>query len=281
MKSNVVIAEQFSKSMSLDPNNSGHRQRQCEGMLMTIILVAVGLLIISLLPQASASRRPSPYFPNCSESFSCGTLHNISYPFTGGPRPVFCGPPGFRLRCTDDSIPELLSDALTFRILELDPVLQRLTLSRSDLDNTPCPRRFINTTLNPAVFDDPYNPGNLNLTLFYGCNNNNNNNNNQQQQIVDSFSCGDGDGGGFYMVGTGSLINLGCNVSVTVPFMAADLGRNRSLNIGELLTKGFRVSYRDPAAAECHKCLQSGGRCGFSGGPICICGDTLCHNAGW
>ncbi|RVW59577.1 hypothetical protein CK203_103319 [Vitis vinifera] len=54
------------------------------------------------------------FFPNCNRTFSCGSLQNITYPFTGGDRPEHCGPPGFRLICRD-GYAELNMKSLIYR----------------------------------------------------------------------------------------------------------------------------------------------------------------------
>ncbi|KAK9951231.1 hypothetical protein M0R45_006688 [Rubus argutus] len=74
---------------------------------------------------------------NCTKTFNCGSLQNLSYPFTGGERPAYCGPPEFHINCVDDS-PELTVKSLSYRVLALDSVAQTLSLARLDLWNETC-----------------------------------------------------------------------------------------------------------------------------------------------
>lgn len=72
-----------------------------------------------------------------------------------------------------------------------------------------------------------------------------------------------------------------CSVTMTVPILDSlvhVIQGNRSL-LGEVLRKGFNVSYSNPYAGDCDKCYLKGGFCGFDSSSenfLCICGDRLC-----
>ncbi|KAL5571298.1 hypothetical protein UlMin_020895, partial [Ulmus minor] len=218
-------------------------------------------------------------FSNCNQTFNCGSLRNISYPFSGGDRPSYCGPPEFRLSCVDNS-PELTVDSLSYQVLELDPVFQTLSLARLDLWNESCPKDFRNTTIDYGVFS--YGAGNSDLTMFYKCNASV-----LSMTPANWFHC-DTNGSSndsYFLVGPipfDPILNIiQCNESIRVPILeesALDLTNNRSL-LGEALMLGFNVSYSIPDDDQCSKCLDSGEQCGFdsnSNESICICGDQPC-----
>lgn len=228
------------------------------------------------------------FFLGCNQTISCGSIKNLSYPFTGGPRPARCGPPGFNLTCSNNNTTlELVTNSLSYRVIKLDSRAQTMTLSRSDLYNnnpTPCMPKFINTNLDSTIFT-PTNSDNQNLTFFYGC-----------RPLINSsykppnlLSCINNSTVAYYIVGPVPIDPvfkvIECNnASVTVPILSSavdELVRNRSL-LGEVLMEGFNVNYSVPQRDECAKCVdESGGVCGWlSGRAVCICDDRVCDTTG-
>lgn len=220
-------------------------------------------------------------------TFNCGTITNLSYPFTGGDRPSFCGPPQFHLSCTHDgTVPELNISSVSYRVLQLDLVTQSLTLARSDLWNETCTHHYVNSTFDGTIFS--YGSGNRNLTLFYECN---------PTSVFTTtpgnlFHCeSNGDKNNSYsLVGPFPLDPVlsfvECHDGVGVPILEEQANRlvgNRSL-LREVLMKGFHLSYSNPYDNDCFECLGSGGQqCGFDSDnnePICVCGDRLCPSPG-
>ncbi|XAR71378.1 hypothetical protein NMG60_11028604 [Bertholletia excelsa] len=247
--------------------------------LSSSITVAAILLLLSALLCASFSSAAT--FSNCDRTFNCGPIQNISYPFTGGDRPDYCGPTQFRLTCRDNAYTEVTINSLTYRVLQINQTQTTLVLARPDLWNNTCPEKFVNATLDSPVFS--YGIDNLVLNLFYGC-----------SWILhftpyNRFSCtvrGVNYTEGFYLVGPVPddpiLQNwTTCHVSVAVPVTdvaARNLTANRT-TVGEALMKGFNVNYTDPYASECSKCILFGRQCAFDpdlGKPICICGIQRC-----
>ncbi|KAI5339291.1 hypothetical protein L3X38_018563 [Prunus dulcis] len=80
-----------------------------------------------------------------------GSLQGLSYPFIGGARPAYCGPPEFHISCVDDS-PKLTIMSLRYRVLELNPVHKNLRLVRLDLWNSTCTDKLANTTIKSEFF---------------------------------------------------------------------------------------------------------------------------------
>ncbi|KAJ6364675.1 hypothetical protein OIU76_029608 [Salix suchowensis] len=55
---------------------------------------------------------------NCNQTFSCGDLTNITYPFTGGQLPSHCGPPEFHLWCYDNRTTTVIANSLPYRVTQ-------------------------------------------------------------------------------------------------------------------------------------------------------------------
>ncbi|XP_073294345.1 LEAF RUST 10 DISEASE-RESISTANCEUS RECEPTOR-LIKE PROTEIN KINASE-like 1.4 isoform X2 [Primulina huaijiensis] len=240
------------------------------------------ITLVATLFTAVRSQNDAATFPDCDRTFSCGAITNITYPFTGGDRPLYCGVPEFSLTCRDDTITEMTHGALVYRVLQLDQTQKTLVLSRSDLYNTTCTSEFHNTTLNSSLFSYE-SVQNEDLSLFYGCNTTA-----MTLTPTNLFQC---DSGGFsftnayYIIGpvpTDPILRiLSCSVSITVPVLrdVGNLLSNLQLTLGKALTEGFGVNYVDPYEKWCSECRRLGGRCGFDSSlvqPVCICGDRPC-----
>ncbi|PSS30596.1 Leaf rust 10 disease-resistance locus receptor-like protein kinase [Actinidia chinensis var. chinensis] len=246
-----------------------------------LALLTAFLLLLLLLLFLFSSSAAAATFPNCQRTFSCGSLHNLTYPFTGGDRPDYCGPPEFRLTCRDDTHAELTLDSVPYRVLEINKTQQTLVLARSDLWNNTCPKKFDNSTTDSNVFN--YDFDNQDLHLVYGCSSLLN------YTPYNRFNCtvsGVNSSDAFYVVGPvpvdpilGNVTK--CNVMITVPVASDAASRliGNQTTLAETLMKGFHVIYKDPYVDECSNCTWIGGRCGFdanSSSPICICGDLQC-----
>ncbi|KAF3444291.1 hypothetical protein FNV43_RR13981 [Rhamnella rubrinervis] len=210
----------------------------------------------------------------CSETFNCGTLRNVSYPFTSDDGPDHCGPPEFRLSCLDD-FPEITIASLRYRVRRLDPFRRTLTLARLDLWNVTCPDKLINATLgSTSVFRCGEN--NSDLTMFYGCSSlflrNRKPENLFHCNNMGSFS------DSYFWLGQVpddlylSLAN--CSDSLTVPIlqsMASNLVKGRSL-LAEALMGGFNVNYSLPNDGGSSK-ISLGAGLGIAG--ACVIGILL------
>ncbi|KAJ6290640.1 hypothetical protein OIU78_026392 [Salix suchowensis] len=239
-------------------------------------------LLFCLHLTTSAPSNDSNNLSNCSQTFSCGTLKNVTYPFTGGLRPSHCGPPEFGLTCDADSVTILKANSLSYRVTHLNHTSQTLRLSRSDFhDNSPCTLEHTNNTLNNSIF--LIDPTLETLSLLYNCDNNSIS---SSGLTNNRFSCDiNGDTEEVFYVINSNPYNLystrwrkiECKTSIQVPI----LPRTSNGSLGEVLKEGFDVSYIDPYSADCTRCYKKhpGGYCGFDaqlGKPICICNDQLC-----
>ncbi|KAJ6936190.1 hypothetical protein NC652_011048 [Populus alba x Populus x berolinensis] len=73
-------------------------------------------LLLFLHLTASSPSNDTGNLSNCYQTFSCGALTDITYPFTGGQRPPHCGPPEFQLTCFDNSMTTLTANSLPHRV---------------------------------------------------------------------------------------------------------------------------------------------------------------------
>lgn len=124
------------------------------------------LTSINIHSSLSATANDIRYL-NCSQSFTCGNIQNIMYPFWGANRADYCGLPGLELDC-ENNIPTITMASEKYRILQINTQQRAITVARDDLWNGMCPAGLVNTTLNFELFH--YGFGLRNLTLFYGCN---------------------------------------------------------------------------------------------------------------
>lgn len=99
-------------------------------------------------------------------TFNCGHITKLSYPFTGGDRPSYCGPPQFHLNCKNN-VPELNISSVSYLVLQVNSVTHSLTLARLDLWNETCTHHYVNSTFGGTSFSNGL--GNSKITLFYGC----------------------------------------------------------------------------------------------------------------
>uniref|UniRef100_A0A2N9EP05 Wall-associated receptor kinase galacturonan-binding domain-containing protein n=1 Tax=Fagus sylvatica TaxID=28930 RepID=A0A2N9EP05_FAGSY len=99
--------------------------------------------------------------------FSCGNINNIGFPFWGGIRPDGCGHRGLELNCDKNNVTIIKIRDVTYSVLNVNLNTQMLTITREDYLSGFCSPNFVNTTLDPTLFD--FSLGYQNLTLAYGC----------------------------------------------------------------------------------------------------------------
>ncbi|KAL3735616.1 hypothetical protein ACJRO7_024700 [Eucalyptus globulus] len=244
-------------------------------LLLLLMPTAALLLLLLTVPFLSAGNS----LFNCSQTFNCGPIVNVSYPFTGGDRPAHCGPPEFHLSCHNSkSHPDLTIDSLTYSVRTLDQTRRFLTLSRTDVDDDfgkTCTQLYANTTVNSTIFTLA--SDNEVLTLLCECLNLTNiNPYNQFGCLINGTWANN-----YYLIGAvptdPNLNGSKCNVSVTIPFMASPAMEVPTLWL--VAMRGFGVNYTNPYEDQCVICGGIGGECGFDsaqGKPICICGDQIC-----
>ncbi|GAU38748.1 hypothetical protein TSUD_158790 [Trifolium subterraneum] len=247
----------------------------------TIIIFSI--FIVSLHHTTSLPSHASLSICN-NTTFNCGTITNLSYPFTGGDRPSFCGPPQFHLNC-QNGVPELNISSVSYRVLQINSATHSLTLARLDLWNDTCTHHYINSTFDGTSYS--YGLGNRKLILYYGC---------KPTSVFTEdphnlfhCDCNGYKNNSYCLIGPFPLdpilIFAECDEGVEVPILEEQANKfvgNRSL-LREVLMKGFNVNYSNPFDDDCLECIGSGGhQCGFDydvDKPICICGNELCPSS--
>ncbi|KAL2342468.1 hypothetical protein Fmac_003753 [Flemingia macrophylla] len=219
--------------------------------LASILILA---FFISTLPQSYSQENDT--FSICSQSFSCGTLTNISFPFWGGDRPHFCGRNGFNLACMHNHNTSLQLGSQNFNVLNINQTASTLRLVRTDLVYDRCSSNFTNTSLSATPFS--FLPTVQNVTVFYDCPS-------EKSVVGNTFTCrNDSNKHAFYVVNGTQLkqfINLNkCGVSVQLQ-VSQGVVWDSEAGVGAL-SQGFDVGYDAEWSSQCTACTESGGACG-------------------
>nr|GEW43877.1 leaf rust 10 disease-resistance locus receptor-like protein kinase-like 1.4 [Tanacetum cinerariifolium] len=196
-------------------------------------------------------------FPGCDATFSCGNIHNLTYPFTGGNRPDHCGPPQFHLTCLKDEHATLNIDSVTYRVLELNLTNKTLVLARADLWDSPCPTTFVNTTIGSKFFNADGGE-NVDLNIFFGCSTTPLSPMSDEPPVNSTTPLSP-------MSDEPPVNRFYCDVG------GVDVTDSYFL-IGE-------VVFSDPFEDKCLECGRSNGQCGFNvetSEPVCICNSRIC-----
>ncbi|KAL3568321.1 hypothetical protein D5086_030972 [Populus alba] len=105
-------------------------------------------------------------YVNCSNSFDCGVIKGVGYPFWGSNRPDYCGYPELKLDCSDQDL-EITIEKLTYKVLGIDYQARTLSVARKDYEVNICPTLILNTTWIPNLLN--YTSDDHNVTIYYGC----------------------------------------------------------------------------------------------------------------
>ncbi|KAA8542732.1 hypothetical protein F0562_023884 [Nyssa sinensis] len=231
-------------------------------------------------------------FSECStRAFNCGqNIQNTGYPFWGDNRPKFCGHPQLELSCQNNDHATIVINTQTFRVLEINQSMHRMTLARLDLWDDHCLQTFSNISLNNTLFG--YSPTVRILNIFYGCTPNTTINN-SILEVQNNFTCAADrfrEHGGFYVdesfLRVGLENNTSCEIGIEVPILMTSLDglRNGLVQLQEALNLGFELVY-SADNVECSSCEDSDGICGsdpISNQFVCLCGDqpysALCQH---
>ena len=204
-------------------------------------------------------------YNNCSNAqFRCGRI-SVGYPFSGDGIPHFCGHPGLQLDCKNDTATiEIVN--VRYQVLDIYPDRQTLRIARQDLiKNDLCNPKFQNSTLDYKVFDFPNARNYANVTLLFDCSNL------TQTHLGNSNSSVNRSTGHNDWVLQKVVGSVSCATRVTVPILRSSLEVN--LNYSSLLgglQKGFEVKWKEDNQV-CHKCMHTGGACGFGNTSQTIC----------
>ncbi|OIW17555.1 hypothetical protein TanjilG_08833 [Lupinus angustifolius] len=228
--------------------------------------IAISIILINITSHVSANDYTKCY---ATHVYSCGTITNLTYPFSGGTRPEYCGEPNLKVNC-ENHVPKFTVNSVTYRIIDWDLKTQNLKVARDDLWDTVCLTSYHATSFENTVFY--FNGGLANITLLYDCTGN-------TQPTPNSEDCG---GGKYVYYGVGILPTNYCK-SVIVPIsgtLAQDVAKDESI-IPNTLKDGFELRW-DQSYAQCSTCVETGGVCGNKDDQFgCFCNNgTLCQEKG-
>ncbi|PKI69940.1 hypothetical protein CRG98_009815 [Punica granatum] len=235
--------------------------RHCHRLLLLPLFSLLFILI--RVPQSSGS---SSWFSNCSSSFSCGDIRDVNFPFWGGDRPYGCGHPALELTCKNNSTSVLIG-GLKYLVREVNSDTQLLRIARQDFLEGICLKKFVNTTLDPELFDLV--PGYTNFSFMYGCPP-------MYYPFPTQFKCSSNglqNPDGYIFLG--DKWPSACVTSVVVPLYDTMLSpfENSSVDFQSVLQEGFEVKLKVDSDA-CSECVQSNGVCGYdliANGTTCYC----------
>uniref|UniRef100_A0A803M4A7 non-specific serine/threonine protein kinase n=2 Tax=Chenopodium quinoa TaxID=63459 RepID=A0A803M4A7_CHEQI len=218
-------------------------------------------------------------YDSCGNYFRCGNV-KAGFPFWGGDtRPKECGFPDLELSCENNATTTIQSKGMKYHVLDINQNTQVLKMAREDFLQGICMQKFINTTIDPELFD--YAPGSRNLTVLYGCPP-------PYTPNPSQFTCkiyGTNDTDGYPV--EGAIGPSGCFASIVVPVVDSSAAQIRKWSSSQIIGKGFEAIYKVQGEDLCVECEASKGRCGFdlSKNKIsCLCldgsiGDTPCNNS--
>ncbi|XP_024984218.1 LEAF RUST 10 DISEASE-RESISTANCE LOCUS RECEPTOR-LIKE PROTEIN KINASE-like 2.4 [Cynara cardunculus var. scolymus] len=206
----------------------------------------VKLLIFITIEECSSAL--DGFNGTCDDSFSCGTISGIGYPFRRHQDPTHCGYPGFELNCDERNLPTIDIMNLKYQILGIDLTAQILRVVREDMVNSICPQELVNTTINHELFD--YTSSYMNISFLFGCPFSSN--------IVGfgSILCSTDEISSPVLVLPGIQGPGDCKTSVVTPVPVGFLDPTR---LGQVLREGFEVRWK--VGRTCSGCMRSGGRC--------------------
>ncbi|CAN6350285.1 unnamed protein product [Urochloa humidicola] len=270
-------------------------------------LLFLPLLLLAVSPRGGAALAvvdETYYNPGaCPKSFRCGggggdggvDVHypffpaNASYAIDDGHTSYsYCGYPGMAIACDGGRATLKLKDS-NYTVLAVDYDKNTVTVADADVldGGGDCPRVTHNVSVPAKTWLNLSTTANDNLAFFYDCS--------FTAAIppppayIREINCsslrkGDGNGRSFLAVQSDMSPReewlRACKEVVVVPVLKDDVFLGSSREYGELLKKGFQLTW-DPSRGPCFLCEQSQGQCSYnqSGEFIgCLCSDGRVRN---
>ncbi|TYI11389.1 hypothetical protein ES332_A09G205000v1 [Gossypium tomentosum] len=146
-----------------------HHQPFISTPSISISIFTLLLFIIFLLPVSYT--QDEPRLTQCFKSFDCGNVKSLVFPFWKEGSPEYCHQEGFEVtECEDGHQPVISIGETKFRLVSVDLVNFRMTITREELWDQVCSSdasRITNVTLGYSFLR--YSDKNQNLTFFYNC----------------------------------------------------------------------------------------------------------------
>ncbi|XP_048422234.1 G-type lectin S-receptor-like serine/threonine-protein kinase At1g61500 isoform X2 [Pyrus x bretschneideri] len=118
-------------------------------------------------------------YTTCSNTFNCGGITKVGFPFWGDGRPDNCGYPELKLACSND-VTTIEIMRVKYRLLKINQGEQTLKVVRDDYYDKICSPKFGDTKLDSNLFD--YVSGSSDFTLLYDC---------ASSSLAEGFKCPD------------------------------------------------------------------------------------------
>ncbi|KNA11482.1 hypothetical protein SOVF_134790 [Spinacia oleracea] len=206
----------------------------------------------------------------CQESFQCGTVSNLSYPFYDGhTRPDYCGYPGFQLNCSSTPPEISVISSEKYYVVGVKTDQPIVTVARKDYWDGYCPGNLHSTSINSTSFS--YVDLDQDVTFYYGC---------QKASIpmANSFVCANLSSDPLSPVGYFIPKDLDssyngrhipwetCESRIVVPIINYESSAMRivdTISLMAALRYGFELEWKAENDL-CDKCRRSGGECGYN-----------------
>ncbi|KAM1114348.1 hypothetical protein ACFX2I_047058 [Malus domestica] len=202
-------------------------------------------------------------YTTCSNTFNCGGITKVGFPFWGDGRPDNCGYPELKLACSND-VTTIEIMGVKYRLLMINQDEQTLKVVRDDYYDKICSPKFGDTKLDSNLFDYVF--GSSDVTLLYDC---------ASSSPAGGFKCPDNET--YANVAAVPAVVPGtpiCKSKVVVRISdPAGFGIFSILNVTALeaaVREGFEVKYKVDSG-KCDECVDSRGVCGWN------LNETVCH----
>ncbi|XP_048422229.1 LEAF RUST 10 DISEASE-RESISTANCE LOCUS RECEPTOR-LIKE PROTEIN KINASE-like 1.3 isoform X2 [Pyrus x bretschneideri] len=204
-------------------------------------------------------------YTTCSNTFNCGGITKVGFPFWGDGRPDNCGYPELKLACSND-VTTIEIMRVKYRLLKINQDEQTLKVVRDDYYDKICSPKFGDTTLDSNLFD--YVSGSSDFTLLYDC---------ASSSLAEGFKCPDDETyANVAAVPTAVPGTPICKSKVVVRISdPIGFGIFSILNVTALeaaVKEGFEVKYKVDSG-KCDECVGSKGVCGYDWN----LSETVCH----
>ncbi|XP_061947823.1 LEAF RUST 10 DISEASE-RESISTANCE LOCUS RECEPTOR-LIKE PROTEIN KINASE-like 2.1 [Populus nigra] len=245
----------------------------------------VFLTITFVHAPSSAFANDDERYVSCSNSFDCGDIKGVGYPFWGSNRPDYCGYPQLKLHCSDQDL-EITIEKLTYKVLGIDNQTRTLSVARTDYAENICPTLILNTTWIPSLLN--YTSDDQNITIYYGCPTQGAPTSTALPQFPCNINATEMTG---YFTAFANLSDLGssssnltsylasCKDSIKVPVRESAFQQILSAPTAAQLLGGLNQGFGLKWNAShnfCDTCQSSGGKCGYNQSTTaftCYCKD--------
>ncbi|XP_048422227.1 G-type lectin S-receptor-like serine/threonine-protein kinase At1g61500 isoform X2 [Pyrus x bretschneideri] len=203
-------------------------------------------------------------YTTCSNTFNCGGITKVGFPFWGDGRPDNCGYPELKLACSND-VTTIEIMRVKYRLLKINQDEQTLKVVRDDYYDKICSPKFGNTTLDSNLFD--YVSGSSDFTLLYDC---------ASSSLAEGFKCPDNET--YANVAAVPAAVPGTPICESKVVRISDptgFGIISILNVTALeaaVREGYEVKYK-VNSGKCDECVGSKGVCGYDWN----LNETVCH----